>query len=345
MISLQHATRVNSHSLSVSCVFLILKRSKSTLPSSRPVRWWERLRDFPVNVGRLYQDFLRVKDIYDASHTPNNAWTNRYGVMGRIPRRQQEQERQLVSDMRIVVPLLVLWIPPIIGYLPLFIAVGCPRQVLSRHFFNIYEQESFAILEMKQRQEYYSDLANYTWATLAVHHGNQVSMPPRVAEDAAGPCWDLVEQPDLVEKFVRTNLVHCEALPREHLNTLALAMGYAQRFPPPISRLLVACSPSLWVAREMKELAYRIGRDDRLCLEENYHLDGCQGMTDAEVREACLLRGLPVHVTYDEMRECLTNHLTMVEILWKNKSQTVPRQHLQIFALYLPAMRKYCRRC
>ena len=317
---------------------MILQRLKSTISKAGPVKWWERIRDFPRNVKQLYKDCLRMKDIYDASHTPNNAWTNRYGVMGRIPRRQQEQERQLMSDVRIVVPLIILWIPPIIGYLPLFAAMICPRQTLSRQFLNDFERESFAILEMKQRQKFYSALSNHTWASLSLLNPHVTLQLVEWGEDAAGPLWDL--EP-LLDAFLRTNLVYAESLPTEHLVSLALANGYAQRFPLPIPNILAACTPNVWMVKEIKELGFRIWRDDKLCLEEKYHLDCCNGMTDDEIREACLLRGLPVHVTYDEMRDCVTNHLLMVERLWQRRGGDVPKQHLQIFVLHLPAVRKH----
>ena len=41
-------------------------------------------------------------------------------------------------------------------------------QALSRQFFNDFvERESFAILDMKQRQKFYSALSNHMWASLS----------------------------------------------------------------------------------------------------------------------------------------------------------------------------------
>lgn len=324
---------------------VLVFRSKSTLPNNSPVKWWERIRDFPKNVVHLYQDCQLIKDIYDASHTPRNQWTNHYGIMGKIPRRQQEQERLLASDLRVVVPLIVMYIPPIIGYLPMVFAIICPRQVLSRQFLTEHEKEQFAILEMKQRLKSLRDLSDHVWTSLVTitghHHHHQEEFPQVILEeDAAGPILDL--EP-LFDEFLKTNLIHCDQRARDHhLTTLALAMGYAQRFPAPIPSLILKVTPKMWVAKEVKELARHVWRDDRLCLEEMYHLDNCQGMTDGEVREACLLRGLPVDITYTEMRECMTNHLKMMESLWNKKGDSgVPKQHFQIFALHLPAVRRY----
>ena len=98
------------------------------------------------------------------------------------------------------------------------------------------------------------------------------------------------------------------------------------------------------MVQEIKKLGFDLWRDDRLCLEENYHLDKCRGMTDDEVREACLLRGLPVLFSYDEMRDCLTNHLLMMDGLLKKRGHNVPKQHLQIFALHVPAIRKFFKK-
>ena len=55
-------------------------------------------------------------------------------------------------------------------------------------------------------------------------------------------------------------------------------------------------------------------RDDGMLLEEGYHLSGCSSLTDVELRNACLMRGLPVSpdTSIAERRRCLTNHLNMI---------------------------------
>jgi hypothetical protein len=312
-------------------------RSRQTIlsDSTKPVPWWERIQLFPQNVWQLYHDCWRVKDIYDASHTPRNTWTNHYKIMGRIPRRQQEQVRQVQEDISIVLPLVILWIPPIIGYLPMFLAVATPRQVLSRQFWNLYEREAYAILELQQRQAFYEVVSDHVWTSLLVHH-HTVDLP-LLGHDAAGPLWKLQQ---LFHEFCHTPLVHCEV--QEHVMHLALATGHGQRFPPPLPQWMVQWwSPKWLLTRQIRLLAHQVWLDDKLLLEEGYHLQHCQALTDDEVREACRLRGLPVLLDYDEMRRCMTHHLEMVQDLWLSVPSDTPRLHLQLFVLHLAPLR-YC---
>jgi hypothetical protein len=230
--------------------------------------------------------------------------------------------------------MIIMWIPPIIGFLPLFLAIGAPRQVLSRQFLSEYEREVFAKWEMDQRLVPFPELADHVWASLNLNP-HRLDMPV-LGMDKAGPIWDLDV---LFEEFRKTDLIHCDALPRAHLKSLALVTGYAQRFPPPLPGFFVDCTPKLWLSHEVKVRGRHIWRDDKLCIEEAYHAGGCEGMTDIEVRDACLLRGLPVRVSYAEMRVCMTNHLIMIERLRESRPDE-PRQHLQLLSLHLPALRR-----
>lgn len=120
--------------------------ASSTIPDvgPRPQTAMERMKNFPKGVFALFKDCLRYKHIHDASKTPRNAWTIRADKTtdeshpitgssgreskqpsffiyeneirpGRIPRRQYEQQRQLKADFRTMLPLVALWIPPIVG--------------------------------------------------------------------------------------------------------------------------------------------------------------------------------------------------------------------------------------
>jgi LETM1-like protein len=300
--------------------------SQQQLQSKKPVLWWERLQSFPKNVQRLSQDYSRIKDMHDAAKTPRTAWTKRFGCLGRIPRRHLEEEQQVYADLKIVLPILLLWLPPVIGNFPLVLVLFLPRQLLCRQFWNTHEKNYFTFLEYTQRQKYYDELSLYFSSSLSLDRSDGRHFQQ---SDSAGPIGDLTIYWDSWSG-IQTH---------SHWQTLALAIGFAQRFPPPIPEISASMA-SLWIKRSVQKIANRIGLDDRNCIEENYHLDTCSGMTDDEVREACRLRGLPVNITYDEMRECMTNHLIMVDDLRQKRGKEAPDEKLNLFVLHLPAIRK-----
>ena len=85
-------------------------------------------------------------------------------------------------------PLVILWIPPIIGFLPPILAVIAPRQVMSRHFHNVYEINWYAQIEYRQRREAYMELGELFWSMILVNV--KKSSLIYEAEDAAGPIFD-----------------------------------------------------------------------------------------------------------------------------------------------------------
>lgn len=136
-----------------------------------------------------------------------------------------------------------------------------------------------------------------------------------------------------------------DQFPRIYLVHFALAVGIYQTFPPQISTRLAFWSPSWWLRRLVRNLAVAVTEDDSalqlMLLQGDYRLDEpaasmrCEDyrcvvatLTDLEVMDACLMRGLPVaddDVTIQDMRECLINHLNMIasfksEMIGSNQS-------------------------
>jgi hypothetical protein len=74
-------------------------------------------------------------------------------------------------------------------------------------------------------------------------------------------------------------------------------------------------------------------------------------LSDVEVMDACLMRGLPiVDLQYDDMRRCLANHLQMIadlkeDILWKKIGNgemfLENEEQFGLFILILPIVRDY----
>ena len=119
---------------------------------------------------------------------------------GRIPRRQYEQQRQTLEDYKLMGILLALWMPPIIGDLPVLLAAFFPRQVLTRQFHNPYEWEAYAQMEYSQRKSAFIALGDQFWGTILPPAPKTLSLlfqsmthaDKEHREDAAGPMIDAI---------------------------------------------------------------------------------------------------------------------------------------------------------
>lgn len=348
----------------------------------------ERARHFPTGVKELYNACLVYRNIHDASRTPLNAWTIDHPLMwrrqmqqrhsnggsgggkyqiygdelrpGRIPRRQHEQQRRLVDDVKMVAPLIVVWILPIVGYFPMFLAAGAPRQVLCRQFFNDYEVRHFAEIEYRQRKDVYPELGRMFWKMTAVGHRDCADAVPVVEsserrnDDDAGPVIDPMPLYSVFcnrsgttheLKLRRGVLSSTERMPRDYLVALALAVGLNQNFPPNISSPLTSCCPSLWLRFRIRKLAKVVVEDDELLLLEGHDANGCESLTDVEVMDACLMRGLPVGIPAGGMRLCLTNHLKMIAAVKDRipREAVVSEEGFGLFTLHLAIIRNFLK--
>ena len=298
----------------------------------RPYKWWERLYHFPRNVTHLMEDIHRNTNIKNA------VWKN-----GIIPRQQIEQQRMLRHDIRIALPLVILSIPPIIGYIPVLMAIISPRQWMSRHFFNNHERLLNASIEVEQRRQHSTDLSQSLFQLLNMKHTN---IPHHFSnKDLVGPILDLVP---LYQQWDKTLHASDRILSvRHHLVLLATMSGYLQRFPPILADPIRSILPSAWLRADILQHSDELCRDDDLLIQEGYDIMACNIMTNDEVVEACWLRGLPIGIisttgigNYTAMREQLTMHLIMMKEL-RNKIGT-NRQHLPLLTLHVTALRYHC---
>lgn len=343
---------------------------------------WARVKAFPDGLKKLYNDYMTYVHIEDASRTKLNAWTIRHplsrrrwkkekGVAdngkefsrttefgSRIPRRQQEHRRRVMQDLRMALPTALGSLLPFLGYAFIVLGITFPRIFLSRQFLTDEEIKKYAEMEYRLRLGYYFQLGEHFWNTLMI---NVRTLPPIEIEkyDAAGPIpkdilvfYQVFEVNDRNENASEVQslplpmgiIMHFVSIPREHLETLAFASRGSRL--PAAYRIL----PSAMIQRKLRRVADDIRRDDVLLIEEEHDVDGCHSLTDSEVLDACLLRGLPVgtSVSYHEMRECLTNHLSMIaqvaNTFPKFQRLSVHDTNLKLFTLHLPAIRYHLMR-
>lgn len=365
----------------------------------RPMTMGERIRYFPIGAKELMKDCMLYKNIHDASRTRLNAWTIKHpflrntngrsdGVIqeqngfmihnneirpGRIPRRQYEEQRRLEQDISFMIPLLLLWIPPIIGYLPLILAVGAPRQVLTRQFFNDYEIRWYALLEDQQRRRVFPQIQELFWNQVTTERSSRnlgllggTSAATQRESDAAGPIIDpLFLYPVFADPSLSTSgeityadsehhvnkllpgalhsiLTNTATPPDKYLVPLALAIGINQNLPAWLSEsLTMYLLPNRWLRMRIRRQAIAVAEDDWLLLLEGHDQNECQSLRPFEVQDACLMRGLPVNVSEEDMRECLTNHLKMIASVRGRLRKPPTTVDFGLFTLHLSIIRDY----
>jgi hypothetical protein len=330
----------------------------------RPMTMLERMRFFMVGTNKLLLDFQRYRNIHDASRTRLNAWTINHplrkqdkGVFnrisdqseidprpGRMPWRQYEQQRRIQTDRLSLLPVVFLSMVPIIGYIPLILAVSAPRQILSRHFYNQYEVYFYNELEYQQRKNHFEPVYK-----LFLQSGKLDTFNRSIhwkGDDEAGPILDLFAffSPLLApggSSFDNNQLFVLDSFQRTYIIELALAIGIHQHLPPWASTKITALSPTRLLRFQILQKIRIVTKDDTLLLQEQHHKYGCESLTDTEVMDACLMRGLPVNISAENMRVCLTNHLNMIAALRDCISHdALKSESFALLTVHLPILRQ-----
>ena len=319
----------------------------------------QRMKHFPSGVRGLYLDCLRYKNIRDASLTPLNAWTidrqqkrprpdlseSRFFKLvltgqahpsgTQVPRRQYEQQRRLEVDVSKMLPIVLIWIPPIIGYLAMVLAITAPRQLLSRHFLNQYEIYYYNILEYRQRQQHFDNVQRLFREQPGLADISTMTEPCGEV-DEAGPILDPLQV--YVEAFssAQAPLSSVDKIPRSYMVQLALALGVHQSLPSWASEPVTRLALSFWLRFRIRQKIQTVRHDDVALLRQG---GGIDLLTDIELMDACLWRGLPVDLSAERMRVCLKNHLDMIESVRNRLDIAYDDEGFGLFSVHLTILR------
>lgn len=277
----------------------------------KPLTMIQRIKEFPDGAKKLLRDFSVYKDIHDAANTPRNAWTRKHDDIllsrkledlppGRIPRRQYEQQRRIRLDGAAILPVVVLAMMPIVGYVPMVLAFLSPRQILSRHFINDYEVLKYCELAFAQRKQHFAAVYEFVL---------------RKKDDPTGSIIDFADvyaRHKADDGSVGRIFPALDEFAEEYLQRLALAIGVLQHLPHFLSTKVVHVAPKTWLVHQIRLRIESVTTDDSLLLYEGHHKNGCESLTDIEVMDACLERSLPVTLAPWRLRTNLTDHLEIV---------------------------------
>lgn len=328
----------------------------------RPMTLQERIKEFPASVKRLWKHYELYGNIHNASKTKRNAWSsdsphntplhqgnigdNPYPIHhlknrpGLVPRRQYEQQRQFIEALKLVSPTVLVWILPIVGTIPMVLAVAAPRQLLSRHFHNDFEVAEYARQEFSQRLQHFQtsaklfqDLFGEPLRSLLLE-GNG---------DAAGPILNALP---LLTPFgnpanSRKATIAIDGLSGGYLKSFALSVGVLQSLPRGWAPKILEVLPHSYLRFRIQDLAKRVSLDDSFLLYERHHENNCASLTEEELLDAALLRNLPVDVSFGEMRTCLTNHLQLVASVRLSLQYDPADEVIGLWTLHLSLIRHF----
>lgn len=291
------------------------------------------LRRFTKGVKLLLNDYRTYRNIEAAIRTPRNAWKNG------LPRRQLEQRRQFLVDIQIALPTISLFMLPIVGYLAPFLSYLFPRQLLSRQFQTSQQHSTYAILEYKTRQRYYVRLTEYLLQRC--HIDSTFLAELRSADcDEAGPViqnmalflqflfYPIVNPSHDSSSITISAPINMESLSTQRIHTLFQICGFS-KLPPILADVFYGLVPLGILRSILRNIASSIVLDDACLLRESGDNNDAlvvTNLTEAEVLEACILRGLPITSNTLQMRKCLCDHL----ILMRSVRQLVQRQTSEI---------------
>lgn len=224
----------------------------------------QRFQYFPQAFQNVVRDVRIYFLIQDALSSPRNHWTTKAGP----PVWVQWKQQQLRKELAWVFPLACACMLPIVGYIPSLLAFAFPRQMLTRHFWNEYELKYFESTALASRH-YYSKLVCYYW------WNNYSKEMERLFHTNSN---------QHAEMFV--DLSHAQRHPPEYWKHLAQAAGSFSFFSQDDDTTWKVFIP-YWKFQARLHLN-QLASDDTLLLVNVSKLQ------DAEVQQACKLRGLSV---------------------------------------------------
>lgn len=212
---------------------------------------------FSKSVGHLFRDTKAVVGLMRGD--------------AELSRRDTELCRSTIAALKKVSLFLILQAPPVIGLLPIAVALGFPRQILTHHFWSESQRQLFLEEELQERQ-------------------------------CAADCFikDLPTGLQAPCTFSGWQKLSPAQLPSPHINQLSRSLAlYSCNFGYYVS-------PNAWLLRRMRTYAEEIVQDDCLLRKE-----GLSALDHSELQAATIRRGLSPLSPTEEMQSCLDRWLAV----------------------------------
>lgn len=335
MLRLQCFKTLSRPNLPQHCLKLCL--STGSTPTSEPSSAGKQhlgvmqiIKSFPQGMKLLAKDVQQYYNIQSASQSQHNSWTNKGGI-NYIPRRQSEQQRQLIRDLYKVAGPVAFVNIPILGNTIFLLIAWKPNFFLSKHFYNYQHHRRFVSEEYRSRRGAFESTANDFFSTIMMRSNSSQLRDQLCIQkgDNAGVFLDVLQLYKICQQ------INWKSIPKYQLVQLGEMLG--------MTRFYLNIIPDSVVLSHLKARVKDIVLDDGNLLKEKQHEKNCASLSDEEVLDACALRGLPCQLgqSYDDMRESLTNHLKMMKTVHDQvgKHTLITEISGVMFMLYLQPIR------
>lgn len=187
----------------------------------------------------------------------------------------------------------------------MILSIAAPRQVLSRHFQNVYELLEYSHIAHRLRTSHWATFQENVWNTI----GDKQAIESMLHNGTVDPSGIVVTDQKTVQLLCRAIQVP-SVDERKQLVPFALAVGVYSSFPQPLPGLFASLSPSMHLRRQLLYWGETLAKDDQALIDEPTLL---RQLSLVELTEACFRRALPTKgQTVDDLRNMLDNHLSLV---------------------------------
>eukprot|EP01041_Mallomonas_annulata_P007993 gene7993-16357_t len=233
-------------------------------------------------------------------------------------RNRQEKEliRRNLESVKKIALFLVAQAPPIIGLIPVFIALRYPRHLLTPHYWDEEETSRFLIEEMNQRKQ---------GATLVKQYISQI-MNMEIQQFKKKIQIDK----DFVNVFAPHGPLFLDSLSHTHIVALSRANALSS------IDLLLSSLPSFILKNWLRKRALVISDDDKLLLTEDI-----TSLSKSELISATVLRGIDPNLSESELRTKLKLWLKHAKDVYKRKDDGLLSSlivHSTAIGLFLPEL-------
>lgn len=272
------------------------------------------------SVGDTLQQYFRgAKQLWS---DVGRAWAIRNLPAERMSRRDALLRRDAPRHLWKVLPIVVNPLPPPLSWMLFLYAYAHPRTMLSPQFWSDQDKVRYFATDETVKRERYRQLVTCC-TTAAEHVLHKLGVVLQQAElDGRQPVPQHAAA--LVTAFEAGQPLSLDALPREHLAFLA---GAAL---PALTMDTVRRVPLQVLKARLRQVVQDVRDDDGFLMRE-----GVASMTELEVRDACVARGLHFAESGSQARHCLE---TWLRVLASFEAARPNGKLPEAFVLFVPAV-------
>ena len=222
----------------------------------------------PAGFGKLYQE---GKTAINITVSQNSKVVPTYKG-NCLSRQENNKKRSFIESIKILSPILLLYPSPLVGNLPIFVALMFPKQLLTYHFWSDEQKHLFL------REDF---LIRRTHALNVYNHNRTIYQDKLLHENT-------IYLLSLKEKL------HMKDFSSSHLRDLAACNSVFSRHP-----WFLNISPRILLLHKLRLRAKLIMEDDHAILKScvNKNVSWRQIMSLTELQQFCVKRGFDVFST------------------------------------------------